>query len=94
VSLVEPGEVKTPIWDKGEATADDVERSLDDIGRQRYQWVLDQTRGFLDEGRRKGVPQAKVADAVEHALRESRVPLRSSTVHAICQPAAAFGMGS
>ena len=76
VSLIEPGEVKTPIWDKGEATADDVERSLDDIGRQRYQWVLDQTRGFLDEGRRKGVPPAKVADAVEHALTATRPKAR------------------
>jgi len=76
VSLIEPGEVKTPIWDKGEATADDVERSLDDIGRQRYQWVLDQTRGFLDEGRRRGVPPAKVADAIEHALTAPRPKAR------------------
>src|SRR5205085_4100522 len=76
VSLVEPGEVKTAIWDKGEASVDDAERSLDDIGRQRYQWVLDQTRGFLDEGRRRGVPPAKVADAIEHALTAPRPKAR------------------
>jgi len=76
VSLVEPGEVKTAIWDKGEAGVDDAERSLDEIGRQRYQWVLDQTRGFLDEGRRRGVAPAKVADAIEHALTAKRPKAR------------------
>ena len=58
------------------SSSDDVERSLDDIGRQRYQWVLDQTRGFLDEGRRRGVPPAKVADAIEHALTAPRPKAR------------------
>jgi NAD(P)-dependent dehydrogenase (short-subunit alcohol dehydrogenase family) len=76
VALIEPGEVKTAIWDKGDATADEVERSLDASARQRYQWLLDQSRGFLAEGREKGVPPAKVADAVEHALTAARPKAR------------------
>ena len=68
VSLVEPGEVETAIWDKGDATVRELQRSLGDEGRQRYGWLIDQSRGFLDEGRRKGVPADRVAKAVEHAL--------------------------
>jgi NAD(P)-dependent dehydrogenase (short-subunit alcohol dehydrogenase family) len=76
VALIEPGEVKTAIWDKGDTSVDEIERSLDDVGRQRYQWLQDQSRGFIDEGRTKGVPAAKVADAIEHALTASRPKAR------------------
>lgn len=76
VALVEPGEVKTAIWDKGDASADEAEQMLDDEGKQRYQWLIDQSRGFIDEGRKKGVPASKVADAVEHALTADRPKAR------------------
>ena len=76
VALVEPGEVKTAIWDKGEASVDELVAKLDDVGRRRYQWLIDQTRGFIAEGREKGVPASKVADAVEHALTAPRPKAR------------------
>jgi len=76
VSLIEPGEVKTAIWDKADTSADDMDKLLDDAGRRDYQWLLDQTRGFIDEGRAKGVPASKVADAVEHALTADRPKAR------------------
>ena len=76
VALIEPGEVKTAIWDKADATADDMERALDDTGRKRYQWLLDESRGFIAEGREKGVPPETVADAVEHALTAPRPKAR------------------
>jgi hypothetical protein len=68
--------VKTAIWDKADASADEIDRALDDIGRKRYQWLLDESRGFIDEGREKGVPPADVADAVEHALTATRPKAR------------------
>jgi NAD(P)-dependent dehydrogenase (short-subunit alcohol dehydrogenase family) len=37
---------------------------LDAEGRQRYQWLIDQARGFIDEGRHMGVPAAKLAGYV------------------------------
>src|SRR5438132_671542 len=46
VALIEPGEVKTAIWDKTDDTIDRFERALDDVGRRRYQWLIDQGRGF------------------------------------------------
>jgi hypothetical protein len=76
VSLIEPGEVKTAIWDKGDTTVDDAEKLLDDAGRRDYEWLMDQSRGFIDEGRSKGVPASKVADAIEHALTASRPKAR------------------
>ncbi len=76
VALIEPGEIQTPIWDKSSAAADKVESSLDDIGRRRYQWLIDQTRGFIAEGRAKGAPPSKVADAVEHALTSAKPKAR------------------
>jgi NAD(P)-dependent dehydrogenase (short-subunit alcohol dehydrogenase family) len=49
VSLIEPGEIATAIWDKADTSTDDIERQLDDAGRRRYGWLLDQARGFIDE---------------------------------------------
>ncbi len=76
VALIEPGEVKTAIWDKGDATVDELERAYDAVAKERYQWLLDQARGFLSEGREKGVPASAVADAVEHALTAKRPKAR------------------
>jgi NAD(P)-dependent dehydrogenase (short-subunit alcohol dehydrogenase family) len=76
VSLVEPGEVKTAIWEKGDETVHKLERSLDDDGRARYRWLIDQSRGFIDEGRHRGVDPDKVARAVEHALTARRPKAR------------------
>jgi NAD(P)-dependent dehydrogenase (short-subunit alcohol dehydrogenase family) len=76
VSLIEPGEVKTAIWDKGDTSADEIERTIGDAGRRDYEWLMDQSRGFIDEGRNKGVPASKVADAIEHALTASRPKAR------------------
>jgi NAD(P)-dependent dehydrogenase (short-subunit alcohol dehydrogenase family) len=76
VSLVEPGEVKTPIFDKGDVTVDALERTLDDAARARYGWLIDQARGFMDEGRSRGVEPDKVARVVEHALTAGRPKVR------------------
>jgi len=76
VALIEPGEVKTAIWDKADSSADEVDRALDDVGHKRYQWLLDESRGFIDEGREKGIAPANVADAVEHALTATRPKAR------------------
>jgi hypothetical protein len=76
VALVEPGEVKTAIWEKGDATVDELERTLDDDGRERYGWLINQSRGFIDEGRHRGVDPDRVAQGVEHALTARRPKAR------------------
>lgn len=72
VALVEPGAVKTAIWDKADTTIVDVERALGDVGRPRYQWLTDSARGFAAEGRGFGARPDRVARAVEHALSAPR----------------------
>jgi NAD(P)-dependent dehydrogenase (short-subunit alcohol dehydrogenase family) len=76
VALVEPGAVVTPIWGKADDSVDALERVFSDDQRVEYAWMVDQVRGFVDEGRRTGVPPSKVADAVVHALVAPRPKLR------------------
>jgi NAD(P)-dependent dehydrogenase (short-subunit alcohol dehydrogenase family) len=76
VALVEPGAVATPIWDKADDSVDALERLFDDADREEYGWMVDQARGFVDQGRRTGVPPSRVAEAVEHALTAPRPKLR------------------
>lgn len=72
VALVEPGEIRTAIWDKTSRQVDEIEAGLDDDGRRRYGFLVDLGRGFVEEGRTKGADASKVADAVAHALTASR----------------------
>lgn len=71
VSIVEPGSIDTPIWERGERTADEVrERSpqLEALyGRavERYRKVVKQTAD-------RGIAPDKVAVTIEHALSASR----------------------
>jgi NAD(P)-dependent dehydrogenase (short-subunit alcohol dehydrogenase family) len=76
VALIEPGAVATAIWEKADSTVDELERRLAGEARDRYHWLLDQSRGFIDEGKTRGVPPSTVADAVEHALTARRPKAR------------------
>lgn len=71
-ALVEPGAIETAIWDKGDTTVDEMEARLDDDARRRYGWLIDQSRGFVHEGRRRGIAPDRVAKKVEHALTARR----------------------
>ena len=72
VSVVEPGAIRTAIWDKGRETADRLERELPEEGRQRYRAHIDAIRKGIDMQDRQGVGPEKVAKVVEHALFASR----------------------
>lgn len=72
VACVEPGEIKTAIWAKADESLARVMKSLDDGTKTLYERQLDMLHGFADEGRRKGIPASKVADAVHHALSSVR----------------------
>ena len=76
VAIVEPGAVVTPIWDKADDSVDALDRIFDDGDRAEYGWMVDQARGFVDEGRRTGVAPSRVAEAVAHALTAPRPKAR------------------
>jgi len=72
VVLIEPGAVRTPIWDKGRRSADEIAAALPPEALSRYQWAIDGVRKGIDMQERNGVPPARVAEVVEQALTSSR----------------------
>jgi NAD(P)-dependent dehydrogenase (short-subunit alcohol dehydrogenase family) len=68
VAVVEPGQVRTPIWDKGLASFGSVGRRIPPEGMARYGGRLRVFRWMLERAPRIAVPPERVADAVVHAL--------------------------
>jgi len=71
VSIVEPGSIDTPIWDRGERTADEIG------GRSPrrdalYGRAIEAYRETVRKTAERGIAPEKVAKAVEHALSSSR----------------------
>lgn len=76
ISLIEPGAIATPIWEKGDATFDDLIASLPDEGRARYADMLQRARRVAMAAGRRGLQPEKVAAVVEKALTSRRPRLR------------------
>jgi NAD(P)-dependent dehydrogenase (short-subunit alcohol dehydrogenase family) len=72
VSVVEPGAVRTPIWAKGRAYADDLEARLPVAAHVLYHDAIVGLRRSIDRQERVGVPPARVAAVVERALTARR----------------------
>ena len=68
VSVVEPGAIKTAIWDKGRDTADRLDRELPEEGRRLYADHIAGIRKGIDMQDKNGVGPEKVAEAVDRAL--------------------------
>jgi NAD(P)-dependent dehydrogenase (short-subunit alcohol dehydrogenase family) len=76
-SLVEPGEIRTAIWDKADAVAAEGEARIAAAGREdRYGFLIPAQKAFTAEGREKGIDPDRVAEAVEHALTAKRPKAR------------------
>lgn len=72
VSVVEPGPVKTPIWQKGREYAEELERRLGPEATAQYRDQIDAVRKGVDTNERIGVSPSKTSDAIEHALFAQR----------------------
>jgi len=72
VALVEPGNIATPIWQKGLAEADEQERNLPEEAIMRYGKAFDALRDAVRKFEVAGIPADRVAKAVEHALTSGR----------------------
>jgi NAD(P)-dependent dehydrogenase (short-subunit alcohol dehydrogenase family) len=72
VVLIEPGAVKTPIWDKGRSQADQLEADLPAEAKARYRELIDAVRAGIDMQDEAGVAPDKVAATVERALGAKR----------------------
>jgi len=76
VSVVEPGAIKTPIWDKARQQADRLERALPEEARTRYARHIAAIRKAIEMQDRQGVSPDKVAATVERALFSPRPKTR------------------
>lgn len=73
VAVIEPGQIVTPIWDKGLSEAAAVAERIPPEGLARYGQRLKVMRWVLESAPRRALPPEAVADAVMHAL-ESDAP--------------------
>jgi NAD(P)-dependent dehydrogenase (short-subunit alcohol dehydrogenase family) len=71
-SIIEPGAVRTPIWDKGDQTIERVTSGLPPEAREHYGFAFSTIEKFARDARRRGVSPDRVARAAEHALTARR----------------------
>ena len=72
VSLIQPGAVKTPIWDKGIRAGSELLRNAPPELRTLYGAAVDIATKMAIHENETGVEPVEVARAVEHALLSSR----------------------
>ena len=72
VSVIEPGNVKTPIWGKGRAAKDDLFARLPREAHEYYGRMIDVLVRVTEHEERTGIEPAAVAKTVLEALTEKR----------------------
>jgi NAD(P)-dependent dehydrogenase (short-subunit alcohol dehydrogenase family) len=68
VSVVEPGAIDTPIWDKSGSEANEFERTTPPEKMQLYAHTTSAVRGRVATAASRAIPASAVAAAVVHAL--------------------------
>ncbi|HLK58328.1 MAG TPA: SDR family oxidoreductase [Chthonomonadaceae bacterium] len=76
VSVVEPGSVATPIWDKSLQETEDLCRRTEPDRYALYQGLMAKVRKMIAESARKAISTEAVVKAVEHALRAKKPKTR------------------
>jgi NAD(P)-dependent dehydrogenase (short-subunit alcohol dehydrogenase family) len=74
VTLIEPGSVATPIWDKGRAEAERV--TIPPELQSEYGHVPAAMKRVLEDTARRGIPPDQVAQTIERALAARRMRAR------------------
>lgn len=72
VAVVEPGSIATPVWEKGQKRADELEERLPEEAMMRYRKSIDAMRSAAREFESRGMAPDRVARAVAHALTSGR----------------------
>jgi len=71
VSIVEPGSIDTPIWNRGERTAEEI-GARSPQREALYGKAIESYRKVVKSTAERGIPPQKVAQAIEHALTARR----------------------
>jgi NAD(P)-dependent dehydrogenase (short-subunit alcohol dehydrogenase family) len=75
-SLVEPGQIQTPIWDKALQSSTEMRDKLPQEAGELYDAGLSAIQNAIEAGSKINVPAEKVAVVVEHALLSQRPKTR------------------
>jgi NAD(P)-dependent dehydrogenase (short-subunit alcohol dehydrogenase family) len=76
VSVVEPGSVATPIWERGEAAADEIADRAHPDQEALYGEQIESYRETVQKTAERGVAPEKAAEAVRRALTDARPKTR------------------
>jgi len=76
VSVVEPGSIATPIWERGQAEADEIDGRARDGHADLYGGAMEAYREVARKTGERGIPPQKVAVKIEHALSARRPRVR------------------
>lgn len=76
VSIIEPGAIATPIWEKSLKTAGDVEAGISGEGKRLYEEAARRVKETVDQAAQRAIPVDAVVEAVLHALTASRPKTR------------------
>jgi NAD(P)-dependent dehydrogenase (short-subunit alcohol dehydrogenase family) len=71
VSIIEPGAIATPIWEKSEKAAGDLEASASEEAKALYGEAVIRIREAIVHATKRAIPPAAVVHAVHHALTAS-----------------------
>jgi NAD(P)-dependent dehydrogenase (short-subunit alcohol dehydrogenase family) len=72
VSIVEPGSIDTPIWERGAQNASEIEARAHPEQEALYGKAIASFRKVVQDLADRGIPPEKVAEAIAHALESSR----------------------
>jgi NAD(P)-dependent dehydrogenase (short-subunit alcohol dehydrogenase family) len=71
VSIVEPGSIDTPIWERGQRMGEEIEAKSPRTNLL-YGAAIEKFRKVIEDTAERGIPPEKVAKAISHALESSR----------------------
>ncbi len=71
VAIIEPGSIDTPIWERGQRKAEDIEARSPQTNIL-YGAAIEKFRKVIEDTAERGIPPEKVAKAIAHALESSR----------------------
>ncbi|HET7589111.1 MAG TPA: SDR family oxidoreductase [Solirubrobacterales bacterium] len=71
VSIVEPGSIDTPIWERGQRKAEEIEARSPRMN-QLYGAAIEKFHKVIEDTAERGIPPEKVAKAIAHALESPR----------------------
>lgn len=72
VSIVEPGSIDTPIWERGSANAEEIEARAHPEQEALYGKAIASFRQVVEDLADRGIPPEKVAEEIAHALEARR----------------------